>query len=214
VRPPLSRLLGILATNLTTGFAIIAVLHHGLGVGTPRPGLLGGARPRPRCSPSAAAATPDPAPRHTVNAPVCRCEPLEEVTVPVPTAVTRFNKKYLNRFMIRLAGFGPFVEVEHVGRKSGTVRRTVIMAFRSGDVITIALTYGPGVDWLKNVRAAGGCRIHLGSRLLTLGPPSIVDTVEGLHRMPLGPKQILPILRSSDFVEMDILSEAPLPPHW
>jgi len=137
-----------------------------------------------------------------------------KTTVPVPTAVTRFNKKYLNRFMIRLAGFGPFVEVEHVGRKSGTVRRTVIMAFRSGDVITIALTYGPGVDWLKNVRAAGGCRMHLGSRLLTLGPPSIVDTVEGLRRMPLGPKQILPILRSSDFVEMDILSEAPLPPHW
>ncbi len=132
----------------------------------------------------------------------------------VPKAVTHFNKKYLNRFMIRLAGLGPFVEVEHVGRRSGTVRRTVIMAFRSGDVVTIALTYGPDVDWLKNTRAAGGGRMHLGSRLLTLGPPARIDTAGGLRRMPLGPRTLLPVLRSDDFVELPVLRDEPLPADW
>ena len=37
------------------------------------------------------------------------------------------------------------------------------MAFRDGPTVTIALTYGPDVDWLRNVRAAGGARMHVGS---------------------------------------------------
>jgi deazaflavin-dependent oxidoreductase (nitroreductase family) len=134
--------------------------------------------------------------------------------MPVPKAVTQLNKKYLNRFMIRLAGLGPLVEVEHVGRRSGTVRRAVIMAFRRGDVVTIALTYGPDVDWLKNIRAAGGCRMHLGSRLLTLGPPRTLDAAEGLRRMPLGPRAILPLLRSEDYIELPVLADEPLPAKW
>ncbi len=134
--------------------------------------------------------------------------------MPVPRAVTGFNKSYLNRFTVRLAGLGPLVEIEHVGRTSGTVRRTVIMAFRQGDVVTIALTYGPDVDWLKNTRAAGGCRMHLGRRLLTLGPPTAIDTAEGLRRMPVGPRVILPLLQSKDFVELPVLRDETLPPDW
>jgi len=134
--------------------------------------------------------------------------------MPVPKVVTHVNKKYLNRFMIRLAGLGAFAEVEHVGRKSGTVRRTVIMAFRKGDVITLALTYGPDVDWLKNIRATGGCRMHLGSRLLTLGPSTRIEAAEGVRRMPVGPRLILPLLRCDDFVELPVLSDEPLPVEW
>lgn len=129
--------------------------------------------------------------------------------MPIPRVITRFNKRYLNRLTARLVGRGDFAEVEHVGRRSGAVRRTVIMAFRHGDAVTVALTYGPRVDWLRNVRAAGGCRMRLGREVLTLGPPSPLDPPEGLRRMPWGPRHVLPLLHSEDFVELPVLDARP-----
>lgn len=129
--------------------------------------------------------------------------------MPMPAAVTRFNKRVVNPLLVRLAGIGPFVEVEHVGRKSGRTFRTPIMAFRDGETVTIALTYGPDVDWLRNIRAAGGCRMHLGPSLLTLGRPVTLPTEVGLRRMPLGPRQLLPLLGCRDFVELPVVDERP-----
>lgn len=129
--------------------------------------------------------------------------------MPIPAIVTRFNKHVLNRATRRLAGLGPFVEIEHVGRRTGRVFRTVIFAFREGDRVTIALTYGPDVDWLKNVRAAGGCRMHLGRRLLTLGPPTPLPAREGMDRMPHGPRELLPVLGVGDFVELPVRADEP-----
>ncbi|WP_218962475.1 hypothetical protein, partial [Erwinia amylovora] len=60
--------------------------------------------------------------------------------MPSPRAVTQLNKKYLNRALVRLAGHGWFVELEHVGRRSGRTFRVPIMAFDRGDVVTVALT--------------------------------------------------------------------------
>ena len=66
--------------------------------------------------------------------------------MPFPRAVTQLNKKYLNRALVHVAGHGWFVELEHVGRRSGRTFRVPIMAFDRGDVVTVALTYGRGVD--------------------------------------------------------------------
>jgi deazaflavin-dependent oxidoreductase (nitroreductase family) len=129
--------------------------------------------------------------------------------MPVPRAVRRFNKHVTNRVLRVLAGHGWFVEVEHVGRRSGRIYRTPIMAFRDGDTVTIALTYGPNVDWLRNVQAAGGCRMHLGKNLLTLGPPVPLSEAEGLGRMPSPPRQMLPLMGCHDFVELAVLGERP-----
>lgn len=130
--------------------------------------------------------------------------------MPIPTTITRFNRDYLNRALIRLAGTGPFVDLEQVGRKSGTVFHTPLMAFRDGDTVTIALTYGPKVQWLKNVVAAGGCRMHLGDRLLHLGPPRTIPAEVGLRRLPQ-PQQTLVrrVFRVEDFVELPIRGEEP-----
>lgn len=133
--------------------------------------------------------------------------------MPVPTAVTGFNKRVVNPVTKLLAGHGWFVELEHVGRRSGRTFRTPLMAFRgSGDrsgVVTIALTYGPKVDWLRNVEAAGGARMHLGGHLLTLGAPVALTEEEGLRRMPSPPRQMLPVLGCHDFVELPVLDEQP-----
>lgn len=129
--------------------------------------------------------------------------------MPIPSWVPALNKRFLNKAMVLLAGHGPFVELEHRGRRSGDTHRVPLMAFRDGSVVTIALTYGPDVDWLKNLRAAGGGRIHLHDGLLTLGAPRALPTEEGLHRMPAAPRHVLPVLRVTEFVELPILAESP-----
>jgi len=119
--------------------------------------------------------------------------------------LARFNRVGTNRVLRHLVGIGPFAELEHVGRTSGRPYRTVLMAFRRGDVVTIALTYGSDVDWLKNLRAGGG-RLRLGRELLTLGTPRTLSTADGLARMPWLPRQILPIAGCDEFVELPVLA--------
>lgn len=127
--------------------------------------------------------------------------------MPVPRAVRRFNKRVTNPVLRHLAGHGWFVEVEHVGRRSGRTVRTPLMAFRNGSTVTVALTYGRDVDWLRNVRAAGGARMHVRRSLVTLGPPRTLTEAEGLRRMPVPVRQMLPILGCHDYVDLPVLSE-------
>ncbi|MGK2320976.1 hypothetical protein [Gordonia rhizosphera] len=61
--------------------------------------------------------------------------------------------------------------VHHVGRRSGKEYVTPVWAHRVGPSFYIGLPYGTGVDWLRNVRAAGGCDIeHDGVRYRTIDP--------------------------------------------
>ena len=123
----------------------------------------------------------------------------------LPKRLARINKRVTNRLLRRLVGFGPFAELEHVGRGSGRTYRTTLMAFRDGDTVTVALTYGSDVDWLKNLRAADGGRMRLGSDLLILGTPRAISTEQGLSRMPPGPRQLLPVAGVDEFVELSVL---------
>ena len=129
--------------------------------------------------------------------------------MPVPHAVRRFNKRVTNPVLRHLAGHGWFVELEHVGRRSGQTFRTPLMAFRSGSTVTVALTYGPDVEWLRNLRAAGGGRMHIGRSLVTLGPARTLTEAEGRRRMPVPVRQMLPVLGCHDFVDLPVLGERP-----
>lgn len=130
--------------------------------------------------------------------------------MPAPLAATPYVSRYANPLMIRLAGIGWLADLEHVGRRTGTVRHTPLMAFRDGGRVTLALTYGPEVQWLKNVRAAGRCRMRLGRQLLELGPPRRLATAEGVARMPQPVRWVF--ARTGfveDFVELPVLGERP-----
>jgi deazaflavin-dependent oxidoreductase (nitroreductase family) len=129
--------------------------------------------------------------------------------MPIPQAVRQLNKKYLNQALVHLAGHGWFVELEHHGRRSGRAYRVPIMAFDSGAVVTVALTYGADVDWLANVRAAEGGRMHLRKELLTLGRPLDLPESEGRSRMPQPPRAMLPAMGCHDYVEIPVLSREP-----
>jgi len=126
--------------------------------------------------------------------------------MPLPLAITRFNRSVLNKGMVHLVGHLDLVELEHVGRSSGRVFRTPVMAFRAGDVVTVALTYGPGVQWLKNLDAAGGGRMRSGSGWVQLGPPHRLSAAEGLARMPQPQRSVLQhLVRCEDYVEFAVL---------
>ncbi|QKE84749.1 nitroreductase family deazaflavin-dependent oxidoreductase [Arthrobacter sp. NEB 688] len=129
--------------------------------------------------------------------------------MPFPNALRSVNKHVTNRLTVHLVGHGSFAEVEHVGRRSGRTYRNPVNAFRDGDRVTFALTYGPRVDWLRNVRAAGGCRLRLGGQVLTLGAPVDLDPAEGLRRMPAPARVVLRLASVDGFVEMPVLREDP-----
>jgi deazaflavin-dependent oxidoreductase (nitroreductase family) len=91
----------------------------------------------------------------------------------LPHWLTRVNLAFTNRLTRPLAARLPWFGVlEHVGRRSGEVRQTPLNAFRRGpDRWVVALTYGPDVQWVRNVLAAGRCRMLVRGRWIGLVEP-------------------------------------------
>lgn len=127
--------------------------------------------------------------------------------MPIPRGVTRFNKRIANPVLGRLVGVGPFAELEHVGRRSGRVRHTVLLAFRRGSGVVVALTYGPDVDWFKNIGVAGAARMRLGGLVLDLGPAARLSAEDGLDSMPAVVRPLLRLAGVRDFIELPVLAE-------
>ncbi len=93
--------------------------------------------------------------------------------------------------------------VTHVGRLSGTVYRTPILGFPTTTGFTIALTYGPEADWVKNVMAAGGCRLHYQGRSEVLQCPRIIKAAAGMADLPPLVRPVLRLLRVRDFLALE-----------
>jgi deazaflavin-dependent oxidoreductase (nitroreductase family) len=88
-----------------------------------------------------------------------------------------FNKYVTNRVLRGLAarGIGPFAILGHVGRRSGKRYETTIMVWPAGDGFVIALTYGPRVDWLRNLLAAGGGTVYWHDTLYRVSKPEPIE---------------------------------------
>jgi deazaflavin-dependent oxidoreductase (nitroreductase family) len=120
-----------------------------------------------------------------------------------PRALARLNRIGLNRIMRhvapRLPGLGLLI---HVGRRSGRTYRTPINLFTADGHYTMALTYGPGSDWVRNVLAANGCEVISRGRRIRLGDPRIVHDERRAAIRPLE-RQFLRLMRVSDFLVLD-----------
>ena len=70
-------------------------------------------------------------------------------------------KNTLNRATSRAArsGRGPFSLVRHTGRKTGRTYETPLILAAYGPDFVAELTYGPRVEWYRNVVAAGRCTV-------------------------------------------------------
>ena len=122
--------------------------------------------------------------------------------MPIPRSVAHFNKRVTNRITLRIAGWMPgFAIVTHTGRRSGRSYRTPVNVFRDGDRYVFALTYGAESDWVRNVLAAGGCRIETRRRTVELvDPERFTDPTRRL--VPIPARWILGLVSVDEFISM------------
>lgn len=115
----------------------------------------------------------------------------------IPYVVARANRVLLNPLARRLAGkVPPVVLIEHRGRRSGRRFRTPVFGFFEDDnaALVIVLTYGPDVDWLKNLRAAGGGEVVARGGTHRVGSPEIRTGVGQDTAIPLPIRSVLRLL--------------------
>ena len=95
-----------------------------------------------------------------------------------------------------LPGFGVVV---HQGRRSKRRYETPVNVFRSAEGYVIALTYGTGSDWVRNVLVAGGCELITRGRRELLTSPEIRHDDRRLL-VPVLVRPVLRLLRVTDFL--------------
>jgi deazaflavin-dependent oxidoreductase (nitroreductase family) len=129
--------------------------------------------------------------------------------MPLPESVARFNRVVTNRISRPLAGRLPwFALIVHRGRKSGTEYRTPVNAWLGREDVIVALTYGPGTDWLRNLEAGGGGEVISRGRSYPVGPPHLIGS-EGMSRMPAVARPILQAIDVDEFALLPLLTPGP-----
>lgn len=122
--------------------------------------------------------------------------------MPAPRSIARFNRRVTNRAFLRVAGHLPgFAIVRHVGRRSGRAYRTPVNAFRARGGYVVALTYGSGSDWVRNVLAAGSCELQTRGRRPRLAQPR-VGTDRSVGWAPLPVRLVLRLTRTYEYMEL------------
>jgi deazaflavin-dependent oxidoreductase (nitroreductase family) len=98
--------------------------------------------------------------------------------------MNRVVNSWLQRRDLIRASNGELALVEHVGRRTGTVRRTPIHPMPIDGGYRIIAPIGEGSEWARNVLAAGGCRLIVNDEVLELDEPVLEtpDEVPGLPR--------------------------------
>lgn len=103
----------------------------------------------------------------------------------LPRWLARLNRRLVNPVASKVAtNRGPFAMAVHVGRKSGKERRTPVTVFVEDTTYRIALTYGPGADWVQNVMAAGEFWLEYQRTLIHLTDLEIVDASDAVAHVP------------------------------
>ena len=131
--------------------------------------------------------------------------------MPIPNRIRYFNKHILNRLTIKIAGasHSPIALIQHAGRKSGKYYQTPIMVEPLEDGFMFALTYGPAVDWYRNVLAAGSCTLFWHGGKYQLEDPQTVSAKTGLHAFPPPSRLILMAIRIDNFFKMKFAAPDP-----
>jgi hypothetical protein len=97
-------------------------------------------------------------------------------------AVRTFNKRILNRGMVKLAGREHWyaAALHHVGNKSGRKYITPVVADTIDGGFLVPLPYGSGVDWLRNLRASGTATLVDHGRTFTVSDPEVLTAEQAL----------------------------------
>ncbi len=107
--------------------------------------------------------------------------------------IRRFNREVTNPRVLRSAGTpGASASViHHVGRTSGRSHATPVGPFAVGEDFVIALPYGPGADWVRNVLASGSATlVHEGSTI-PIDRPEVVPVGLVVDDLPPSQQRVL-----------------------
>jgi len=115
-----------------------------------------------------------------------------------------FLRNYFNPLTRKIAhsSRGPFAIVRHVGRRSGKTYETPIIVGRADDGFVFELTYGPDVDWYKNLQAAGGGNLVWHGKDYTINKIEPLDTETGRAAFPVPAQLILRLVGKKHFFKM------------
>jgi hypothetical protein len=94
--------------------------------------------------------------------------------VAIRRRIAHFNKRVANPIQRRWADrLPPWAVVVHRGRISGRRYETPVLARLHDGEVVIALFYGAGADWVRNVVAAGGGELIRRRRTLVMRHPRV-----------------------------------------
>lgn len=91
---------------------------------------------------------------------------------------SRFVNDVVNPFLLRRGipgrARGNLGTLEHVGRRSGIRRLTLVHPVPTEDGFRIIVPLGTESEWARNVLAAGHCRLQVGEMVYELDEPALV----------------------------------------
>jgi hypothetical protein len=113
-------------------------------------------------------------------------------------------KHTLNHLTGRVARKGSthFSIVRTVGRKSGKTFETPIIVQPIDGGFVCELTYGPTVDWYRNLVAANGCEIVRDGVTTTIVGFEPLPTAEGIAAFTPFQQRALKLLKRTEFVKL------------
>jgi deazaflavin-dependent oxidoreductase (nitroreductase family) len=97
-----------------------------------------------------------------------------------------------------------FAIVYHRGRRSGRPYSTPINIFQTDDGFVIALTYGPDVDWVKNILRAGDAEVRHRSHQIRVVRPELIPTDVGIAAVPGLVRLILRMINVTEFLHLTV----------
>jgi deazaflavin-dependent oxidoreductase (nitroreductase family) len=97
----------------------------------------------------------------------------------------QINKRFVNPLMLKLAGHrhNPQGIVYHVGRRSGHSYTTPVVIMPVPNGFDIPLTYGPNVDWCRNILAAGQCTMLWHGNNYTVVEPALMNAEDVIEEL-------------------------------
>jgi len=96
-----------------------------------------------------------------------------------------------------------FAAVHHLGRRSGAAFSTPLVVFDLDGSLVVALTYGPGADWVKNV-LGGPSQIIRGASMANITDVEVVGRDVAWAALPLVVRGALRVLRVRHFLLLGI----------
>jgi hypothetical protein len=133
-------------------------------------------------------------------------------SVPLKRWWLAFIQRRLNPLTLDMAraGRGPFSLVRHVGRRSGRTFETPVILGEVKGGFVAELTYGPEVNWYRNIVAAGGYVLHRRRwyRIVAVEPFPVEP---GRRAFGRAARVVLTILRRREFRLLRVEPQDPPP---